>query len=128
MNAKAPGHPRLFLVAAVYNWAASLVLALFHDPILAAIHAPPLVYPAALELFAALAFLFGVGYFWAFQDPEKNRPIIVLGTWGKITVFIISAAHFLAGDLPGPLLAGAVGDLVFAGFFVAYLKKTSHSV
>ncbi len=123
MRGENRGRPKLFLVAAVYNWVVALALGLFHDPLLSALQAPPLTHPAALELFAALAFVFGIGYFRAYLDPAQNRPIIVLGIQGKLAVFLVCAAHYLAGDLPGAMFLGGVGDVVFAGLFMRYLQK-----
>lgn len=116
MNFKA-----MFLAAALYNWVASLFLFVFHRPFFEWLSMPPAAYPLTVELFSALAFVFGIGYYWVFRDIDRHHGIVRLGILGKCAVFLICLRHFLGGAIPFPVFLPACGDLAFAGLFIWFL-------
>jgi hypothetical protein len=67
--------------------------------------------------------LFGVGYGLVGRDPVHHRGTLVLGVIGKtgFALFWIAQVALWRGTLL--LLPGALGDLVFAGLFVRWLRR-----
>jgi hypothetical protein len=118
---------RFFQIAAGWNFAASL----------GALAQPALFYRLAyaydgpidgvwLQIHVALWFLialFGLGYGLAGYDPVHYRGAVVLGVIGKVAFGLFWIGAFIAGRVTVLLLAGAVGDLVFAALFVRWLRK-----
>jgi hypothetical protein len=76
-----------------------------------------------VDLAAELIAVFGIGYAWVAFEP-RQRALIVLGAVGKAA----AVAMVLAGALANPHLwrffALISGDLVFAGLFLHYLRRT----
>lgn len=120
---------RLFQVAAAWNIVAGI----------AAMVQPALFYRLAyaydgpidaiwLQMhigFWLLIVLLGVGYVLVGRDPEHNRGIVVLGAMGKTVFALFWMAQFVAWRATPLLALGAAGDLVFAGLFVGWLRRTS---
>lgn len=119
----------LFYISAVFNWviAVSMILRpqLSYDLFL---HGNlPETY-AFVYLFAALVFLFGIGYFWAAQRFDDNRPIVRLGAWGKLFMFAVAFVLVVVLKEAKPLLlATGVADLIFALLFFASLNTRQNS-
>ena len=114
----------LFYSAAVFNWAAVLLLT------------PWLGLPTLLGLEAAgnsiydhIALLaiagFGYGYWMAGRAPTQHRGLILLGALMKLGVVAIIFGHVLLGDSPINMAALVSGDLVYAVLFLVYLKRSS---
>jgi hypothetical protein len=109
------GFRRMFVVAALWNLAGGTF-------ILAAVPAPPqpAYYYAWIELFMT----FGIGYWLVSRDLYRNRDIALLGAIGKVAFAAIFLWQYAthATDLPRFFLIPVVGDLVFAAFFVVFLR------
>jgi hypothetical protein len=67
--------------------------------------------------------VFGVGYALVAADPTKNRGIVVMGVVGKTAIALYWTAQFLLWRGTIVLLAGALGDLAFAGLFLRWLRR-----
>lgn len=76
------------------------------------------------QAFWVTVFFFGVGYLMAGRNPQANRGVIWLGALGKTYVFFLWTWAFVQGHVTGFALTGAIGDLLFAGFFFHYLWAT----
>jgi hypothetical protein len=78
-------------------------------------------------LAGVLIVMFGYGYLRIALDPARFRPLIHIGAIGKLA----AVATVLAGALMVPhvwrLAALVSGDVVFAGLFFDYLRRTSSS-
>jgi hypothetical protein len=82
--------------------------------------------PVWLQMHVGFWFLivvFGIGYGMVGHDPEHNRGILVLGVIGKLGFVMFWLAQILAWRGTLWLVPGAIGDLVFAGLFLRWLRR-----
>lgn len=114
----------MFRVAALFNVAVAIALGFFHQELLPWLGMPDFVNPAFLQLFLALVFVFGIGYFWISIDFEKNRNIIKLGVAGKLAVVFLLLLHAVLGNVSWRLAALGLVDLWFAKLFMNFLTST----
>jgi len=111
----------VFLVKAAINWVESVVL-LFADPwIRDLLNQEPLANPEYSQMFLALVFIIGIGYWWVGNDISRNHDIVKLGIYAQSCVFIVLAYHTVVGSLHPLYLIPGVIDLVFAIFFGLFL-------
>lgn len=112
----------LFLFAAAWNWVISALFFFFYGKIFSSLNMRPLNYPATLKLFMCLVFVFGLGYYWAYKDANKNIPVIKMGAIGKTFIFMILFYYcFITKGIPVILVIPGVVDLIFAILFVEFL-------
>jgi hypothetical protein len=114
-----------FRTKAVWNCVISVAFMFLDDKVrdwLHATHSDPI----NRTLFLALAFAFGLGYWWVGRDPQRNRDIVRMGIFGQLSVFVISlyAVCFASQPLPWPLLLPGIVDFLFAIGFVLFLMRT----
>ena len=76
-----------------------------------------------LVVFLALAFVFGIGYYWVSRDVRKNRDLVRLGVLGKLAVFVLFSIAWITGEIPFLLVFPGVGDLIFAILFIGFLRQ-----
>jgi len=114
----------LFIIGAIWNWAASLpfILIVLTNPnmLLAfGLDVPPsLIW---VQIFLACVFLFGIGYFLVGREIEDNHAVALIGALAKIVVFIAFVYYFAIGDVPLFLVLLGTGDLIFAILFLEFL-------
>jgi hypothetical protein len=113
---------RVFRIKGVWNCVVSVGF-LLGDDVLRDWLQIPRPDPIYRALFLALAFAFGLGYWWVGRDLDKNHDIIRMGILGQLSVFTIVAyaVGFMQPPLPWPYLLPAIIDLVFAVAFLAFL-------
>ncbi len=110
----------VFLLKGVYNCVISLVFAFTEGWIQRSLGEAP-SNPVYVQLFMALAFIFGIGYLWVGKDISKNHDIIRLGIFRQASVFILSVVHAILGNIhPFRIIPGMI-DLLFAILFTAFL-------
>ncbi|HUP92361.1 MAG TPA: hypothetical protein VM074_08955 [Solimonas sp.] len=108
----------LFLVAAAFNFAVALALALPASPAWSLLG---LAYPEQtlfLHLFLVIVVVFGGAYAWIALAPQGKRALILTAVVGKGAVLAVVLAHCLAGSLPWTVAGLAAGDGVFALLFL----------
>jgi hypothetical protein len=105
---------------AVFNVVAATMVA-FPDSLGGAVGLPVPVPRLYTTLLWSFVLLFGGVYAWLARSPKIDRPLVVLGTLGKLSVFAIVAGFWFAGSVPGTLLLLASGDLAFAMIFLWWL-------
>ena len=71
---------------------------------------------------AAVVAIFGVGFWFVAQDPQRNRDIIKMGILLKLSYSGVAVYHAALGNLPGIWLPFAWFDLIFLVLFVRALK------
>lgn len=122
---KSKAHHNALASAAVFNWLVALAL-FVNAPVLFHLFGvtPAPTEPLFVQLFAGLVFVFGIGYLWAARDSEANRPIILLGILGKITVFLAGLINVVTGQVSWQILLLVSVDLVYATVFVFVLRST----
>jgi hypothetical protein len=113
---------RLFLFAAVYNFAAGFGPLVLPQTAAEAFGIAPLGSAMPMQMLGLLVIVFGIGYLFVARDLDRMREIVILGVIGKTGVFLIIGAHFLAGGASLTGLAVAVGDLLFVFAFIRFLQ------
>ncbi len=103
--------------------------------------APMLIAPATIAGFAgipaspatdmlirmvALAIIgFGWAYWLIAKEPQRMRPIILLGAALKVAFVALACGYWLNGAI-GPFLPTlAVGDVLYTVLFIAYYRRTA---
>ena len=82
--------------------------------------------PAVMVLFYSLwvtALSMGVAYGIAAESARFRDGILIVGAIGKTSVFFLWTAAFLMGSGAPLLLVGAIGDLLWAAYFVWVLRS-----
>ena len=113
----------IFIIGALWNWAAGIQFFFWYDKVFARLNMAPLNYPAVMQLAMSLVFVFGIGYYWVSKDLSENHDIVKLGIIAKTLVFLIFAYHTLIGNMPLQLGLSGVVDLIFAVLFLEFLMN-----
>ena len=113
----------LFIIGALWNWAAGIQFFFWYDKVFARLNMTPLNYPAIMQLAMSLVFVFGIGYYWVSKDLSKNHDIVKMGIIAKILVFMIFSYHYLIGNMPLLIALCGVVDLIFAILFLKFLMN-----
>jgi hypothetical protein len=116
-----------FTVAAIFNFAAGLPLLIAPEVMAStlgiAIPADPLFH----RMTGLLVLCFGAVYGFVARDLERYRPLVWLGVAGKGGVVALFTQAWLAGIVPFPAYAVALGDLAFMAGFVAFLMAAKRA-
>jgi hypothetical protein len=72
-----------------------------------------------------LVAIFGIAYYWAAKDLNKNINLVKLGIIGKLTVFVLPLAYYLVGLVSWQLPALASIDLVYSILFINALRHNN---
>lgn len=120
---------RLFLIGALWNWSASLLLLFLYfvnQELLQYYHKIPetmLWY----YIFLGAVFIFGLGYYYISKDVQRNRDIIKMGILGKVVVFLLFLIYLIEGEVRLLLFLGGFVDLIFAVLFAEVLVRMRES-
>lgn len=115
---------RLFIVAALFNWAVALGLFFIPGLFLSVFAVTPAPEQTLwIQQFAGLVFIFGVGYYQASKDLQALAPMIRLAVWGKWGVVLIGLLNVVTGDISWQFLIAASADGVFAVLFMMALRS-----
>jgi hypothetical protein len=118
----------LFFVAAAFNALVVIGLLIPDSPAWALLGAAPPEQPIFLHLFLVMAAVFGAAYFWIGWDITGKAPLILVAALGKLSVFAVVIAHYVAGSVTLALPLLASGDLIFAVLFLrVYFGVASES-
>jgi hypothetical protein len=113
-----------FTVAAIFNFAAGLPLAIAPAEMAASLGVPvpdDLMYHRFTGLLVAC---FGGVYALLASDPMRYRPVLWTGVIGKAGVVALFTEAFLGGRVPFQAYAVSVGDLAFVIGFLVFLLTT----
>ena len=114
-----PNHSKLFYSAALFNWSVALTFLIAYQPVFNLIELTPVPKsPIYLHLFACLVAIFGIAYYWAGKDLNKNINLVKLGIIGKLTVFVLPLASWQL-----PALASV--DLAYSILFINALRHNN---
>ena len=111
----------IFQLKAMVNWIESLALLFADRWIRELLGEKPLTNPEYLQLFVALVFVIGIGYWWVSQDISRNREIVKLGIYAQSSVFVVLAYQTLVGNVHPFYLIPGVIDLILAILFGLFL-------
>lgn len=117
---------RMFLVAAIFNWAVALTLFFIPGIFLDLLVVTPTPEQSLwVQQFAGLVFVFGIGYYWASRNFQANIQIIRLAVIGKVGVVLIGVLNVVTGDISWQFMIPAAADAVFVTLFILALKSMS---
>lgn len=112
-----------FGLAAAYNFAVGVPLALSPETFLAASGAAPASGPA--DMFVPLSGMliagFGIVYTLVAWQPERMKPVVWAGVFGKAGVLALSLPPWLRGEVGIDAIALSLGDLAFTVGFLLFL-------
>ncbi len=117
-------YSKMFLSAALVNWIASLLFIFPYPPVYEFLSLTPL--PSEMlftQQFGVLVFTFGIGYYWASQDPIKNLPIIKLGIIGKLLVYSLMVYLVITGQAGWQFLLLVTVDIIYPMLFLGYVRQ-----
>jgi hypothetical protein len=116
-------YQRIFLVGAWWNWLGAGLLFLFWRRAFALFDLAAPNYPAFFQAWLALAFVFGVGYYYVSRDLYGNLNIVRLGISGKSAFAAIFIYHVGFSGFHPIFLSGAFVDLVFVVLYALFLAR-----
>jgi hypothetical protein len=112
-----------FLVGALWNLLGAGFFFIFWRQAFNFFH---LMYPNYLAFFQAwlaLAFVFGIGYYYVYRDLYGNLNIVRLGIYGKTVFAAIFIYHVIFTGFHPVFLSGAVIDLIFVVLYARFLAS-----
>jgi hypothetical protein len=119
---------RIFLVGALWNLMGTGLFFLFWRQAFALFQLAHPNYLAFFQAWLALAFVFGIGYYYVYRDLYGNLNIVRLGIYGKTAFALIFIYHVIFSGFHPVFLSGAFIDLIFVilyARFLAYARKRS---
>lgn len=116
----------LFFVASAFNALVVLGLLTPNSPAWSLLGATPPEQPIFLHLFLVMAMVFGLAYLWIGWSPAGKAPLILVAAIGKLSVFAVVVAHYVAGSVTDALPVLASGDLIFAALFLRVYAGRTH--
>jgi hypothetical protein len=111
----------LFVVAALYDFLLGVVFLFAWPAIYARFGIAPPNHPGYIQFGAALIAIFGIGFWFVAQAPERNRDIIKLGILLKLAYAGIVLVYWARHAIPAMWVPFAWIDLAFMGTFIAAL-------
>ena len=111
----------LFRSAAIFSWAAILILTLLAHPL--GLEPPQETVFGQIALVAIFAF--GCGYWMVGRAPMANRGIVALGASSKLAVVAVVFAHWLVGGTTTQMAVLVSGDIAYAFLFFWFLRRTA---
>ncbi len=113
----------IFLVGALWNLLGGGLFFLFWQPAFAFFQLAPPNYLAFFQSWLALAFVFGIGYYYVSRDLYGNLNIVKLGIYGKTLFAVIFIYHVIFSGFHPVFLSGAIIDLVFVILYLRFLAS-----
>lgn len=111
-----------FWLAAAYNFVVGLPLALFPGAFLEATGGAP---AGGSDLFMPLSGVliagFGIVYALVALEPERMKPVVWAGVFGKGGVLALSLPPWLRGEVGLDAVVLSLGDLAFLVGFLVFL-------
>lgn len=111
----------IFLVGALWNLLGSGLFFLLWRPAFAFFQLAPPHYLAFFQAWLALAFVFGIGYYYVYRDLYGNLNLVKLGIYGKTLFAVIFIYHVILSGFHPIFLSGAIIDLMFVTLFLRFL-------
>ena len=111
-----------FMVAAAYDLVLGVLFLAAWSSIYQRFGIAPPNHPAYVQFAAAVVAIFGVGFWFVAQAPERNRDIIKMGVLLKLTYSVTVLSYFFQGRIPMMWVPFAWLDLGFLLAFIAALR------
>ena len=113
---------KLFVIAALYDFILGVIFLVAWKQVYNYFGVTLPNHAGYVQFGAALVAIFGVGFWFVAQNPERNRDIIKMGILLKLAYSGVVLGHHLFGVVPGVWMPFAWCDLVFLALFVATLR------
>ena len=115
-------------VAAVYNLAWGAWVVLFPQHFFALVGMEPMNHPMVWQGMGMVIGVYGIGYWWAAQDPVRHWPIVAVGLLGKLLGPIGFFINYFSGQVPfGFFYTLITNDFIWWIPFVVILKKANET-
>jgi hypothetical protein len=112
----------LFVSAALYDLGLGLLFLFAFPAIFQRFGITLPNHPAYVQFSAALVAVFGLGYWFVAQAPERNRDLIKLGVLMKLAYSVIVLGYWSRNAIPVMWVPLAWIDLAFMAAFLAALR------
>ena len=119
---------RLFVIAAIYDLVLGMAFLLAHHAIYRRFNISLPNHPAYVQFSAAMVAIFGLGFWFVAQDPERNRDLIKLGVLMKLAYSMIVLYYWFQTAVPVMWVPLAWTDLTFMVAFLAALRALPPAV
>ena len=117
---------KLFGTAALFNCAVAAGLIALRQPLLPLLRLDPVEGSNVVfaDISGVMIAVFAYAYWRVAQDAVRYRPFIELSVLGKLLAALTVTLCWIGGHASWQLVALASSDLVFAGLFVDYLRRS----
>ncbi len=112
----------LFIVAALYDIVLGVLFLFAFKQVYAYCQIALPNHDGYIQFAALLVTIFGVGFWFVAQNPQRNRDIIKMGILLKAAYSGTVLWYWAIGNIPFVWVPFAGFDLVFLGLFVAALR------
>jgi hypothetical protein len=112
---------RIFLLGALWNLIGAGLFFVFWRQAFDLLRIEYPNYLAFFQAWLALAFVFGIGYYYVYRDLYGNVNIVRLGIYGKTVFAAIFVYHVIFSGFHPVFLSGAIIDLIFVILYARFL-------
>jgi len=112
----------LFIISALYDFILGVIFLIGFKQIYNYFNIVLPNHDGYVQFGAALVTIFGIGFWFMAQDPQRNRDIIKMGILLKLSYSGVAFYHAALGNLPGIWLPFAWFDVIFLILFILALK------
>jgi hypothetical protein len=112
------GIKTVFLVAALYDIILGIVFGLFFKQVYNSFGTELPNHAGYIQLAAAFILTFGIGFYFVYKDPVRNRAIVTLGVLMKLGFVVVVLGHLLIDSVPSFFIPFALMDIVFLLLFM----------
>ena len=112
----------LFIISALYDFILGVIFLIGFKQIYNYFNITLPNHDGYVQFGAALVAIFGIGFWFVAQDPQRNRDIIKMGILLKLSYSGVAFYHAALGNLPGIWLPFAWFDVIFLILFILALK------
>ena len=110
-----------FWIAAFYNWIIGIPLFIAPEFAMQGLGTSVPEDLALTKVAGALIFCFGIIFATVARDPDRYKPIVWTGLFGKLGVAYIFLPDWISGNVPLASVIFTLGALVFCIMFIAFL-------
>lgn len=112
----------LFIVSALYDFILGVIFLIGFRQVYNYFNIALPNHDGYVQFGAALVTIFGIGFWFVAQDPQRNRDIIKMGILLKLSYSGVVFYHAALGNLPGVWLPFAWLDVIFLVLFILALR------
>ena len=112
----------LFIISALYDFILGVIFLIGFKQIYNYFNITLPNHDGYVQFGAALVAIFGIGFWFVAQDPQRNRDIIKMGILLKLSYSGVAFYHAALGNLPAIWLPFAWFDAIFLILFISALK------